>query len=71
MKTNAPLFKPMSPCLRLFIQSLLADGAENIFEEYPLADDPIAGNAAFVFSVPRAVKKNYNSRRFQCPFVRT
>lgn len=53
MKTNALSFKPMSPCLRLFIQSLLAgQGTEAMFEELPLADDAIVGSAAFASSAP-------------------
>ena len=61
MKTNALSFKPMSPCLRLFIQSLLAErGAEVMIEELLLADDAIVGSAAFTPSAPLAADKHYN-----------
>ena len=45
VQTKALTFKPMSPCLRLFFQSLLAEYAETTIEEC-LADDAIAGSAA-------------------------
>jgi hypothetical protein len=60
MKTNALSFKPMSPCLRLFIQSLLAEYDAEIAVEECLADDAIVGSAAFASSSPPAVDKNYN-----------
>jgi hypothetical protein len=59
MKTNALTFKPMSPCLRLFIQSLLAEYDAEITIEECLADDAIAGSAAFASSAPPPVDKNY------------
>jgi hypothetical protein len=65
MKTNAPSFKAMSPCLRLFIQSLLAEYDGEITIEKYLADDAIEGSAAFASSAPLAVDKNYNLRRTQ------
>ena len=58
--THAVSFRPMSPCLRLFIQSLLAEeGAGRTIEEC-LDDDAIVGSAAFASSAPLAVDKNYN-----------
>jgi hypothetical protein len=60
-KSNALNFKPMSPCLRLFIQSLLAEnGAELTIEECLLADEAIVGSAGFASSVPLASDENYN-----------
>jgi len=60
MKTNALSFKPMSPCLRLFIQSLLAEYDAEITIEECLADDAIVGSAARASSAPLAADKNYN-----------
>jgi hypothetical protein len=61
MKTSALNVRTMSPCLRLFIQSLLAEyGAEITIEECLLADDAIVGSAAFASSAPLASDKNYN-----------
>jgi hypothetical protein len=59
MKTNALSFRSMSPCLRLFIQSLLAEYDAEIAIEECLADDAIVGSA-FASSAPPAVDKNYN-----------
>ena len=63
VQTNALTFKPMSPCLRLFVQSLLAEYDAEITIEECLADDAIVGSAALASSAPLAVDKNYNSRR--------
>jgi hypothetical protein len=60
MRTNPLSFKPMSPCLRLFIQSLLTEGDVEIAIEECLSDDAIVGSAAFASSAPLAVDKNYN-----------
>jgi hypothetical protein len=61
MKTDALSFKPMSPCLRLFIQNLLAEqGTETMIDELLLAEDAIVGSAAFAYSAPLAADKNYN-----------
>jgi len=63
MKTrnsNAVSFRPISPCLRLFIESLLAeDGAGSTIEEC-LDHDAIVGSDAFVSGGPLALDKNYN-----------
>ena len=56
VQTNALTFKPMSPCLRLFIQSLLAEYDAEITIEECLADDAIVGSA-FASSAPLAVDK--------------
>jgi hypothetical protein len=58
MKNNALIFGPMSPCLRLFVQSLLAEYDAEIAIEECLADDAIVGSAAFASSAPLAVDKN-------------
>jgi hypothetical protein len=60
MKTNALSFRSMSPCLRLFIQSLLAEYDAEIAIEECLADDAVVGSAAFASGAPLAVNKNYN-----------
>jgi hypothetical protein len=60
MKTNPFSFRPMSPCLRLFIESLLAEHDAEITIEECLADDAVVGSAAFASSAPLAVDKNYN-----------
>jgi hypothetical protein len=58
--TNSVSFRPMSPCLRLFIQSLLAEhGAEITIDECP-DDDAIVGSDAFASRAPLAADKNYN-----------
>ena len=64
MKTNALSFRSMSPCLRLFIQSLLAEYDAEIAIEECLADDAIV-RSAFASSAPLAVDNNYNLRRNQ------
>ena len=51
MEINGLSSKPMSPCLRLFIQSLLAEHYAEIAIDECLADDAIMGNA-FAPSVP-------------------
>jgi len=57
--TNSVSFRPMSPCLRLFIQSLLAEhGAEITIDE--CLDDAIVGSDAFASRAPLAADKNYN-----------
>jgi hypothetical protein len=58
-KDNRLSLRPMSRCLRLFIQSLLAGDAEITIEEC-LDADAILGSAAFASSAPLAVDKNYN-----------
>ena len=58
MKPNLLTFKPMSPCLRLFIQCLLADCDAEIPIEESLADDAIVGSAAFASGAPLAADKN-------------
>jgi len=63
VQTNALTFKLMSPCLRLFIQSLLAEYDAEITIEECLADDAIVGSARLASSAPLAVDTNYNSRR--------
>jgi hypothetical protein len=45
MKINALSSRPMSACLRLFIQSLIADHYTEIAIEACPADDAIVGNA--------------------------
>ena len=61
MKSNPLSFTPMSPCLRLFIETLPAEqGAEITIEELLPADDAIVGCAAFASSAPLAANKNYN-----------
>lgn len=61
MKTNTLSFKPMSPCLRLFIQTLLAEqGTETMIDNLLLAEDAIVGGAGFVCSAPLAADKNHN-----------
>lgn len=61
MKSNTLSFKPMSPCLRLFIETLLAEhGFDSTIEELLLADDAIVGSAAFASSAPLAPNKTYN-----------
>jgi hypothetical protein len=60
MKTNALSFRSMSPCFRLFIESLLAEYDAEVTIEECLADDAIVGSAAFASSAPQAVDKNYN-----------
>ena len=60
MKTKARSFKPMSPCLLLFIQSLLAEYDAELTIEECLADEAIVESAAFASSAPLAVDKNYN-----------
>ena len=51
MNINALHSRPMSACLRLFIQSLLAEHYAEIAIEECLADDAIVGNA-FAPSAP-------------------
>ena len=61
MKSNPLSFKSMSPCLRLFIETLLAEqGIDITIEELLLADDAIVGSAAFASSAPLAANKNFN-----------
>ena len=61
MKSDHLSFKPMSPCLRLFIEALLAEHSTDItIEELRLADNPIMGNAAFSSSAPLAANKHNN-----------
>lgn len=58
--THVVRFRQMSPCLRLFIQSLLAEhGAEITIDECP-DDDAIVGSDAFASSAPLGADKNYN-----------
>lgn len=58
---NPLSFKPISPCLRLFIENLLAEqGVDITIEELLLADDAIVGSAAFASSAPLAANKTYN-----------
>ena len=45
--TNSVSFRPMSPCLRLFIQSLLAEHGAEITIDECLDDDAIVGSDAF------------------------
>lgn len=60
-KSNRSSFKPMSPCLRLFIEALLGEqGADITIEELRLADDAIMGSAAFASSAPLAANKHNN-----------
>lgn len=55
MKTRLLGFQPPSPCLRFFIQTLLAEpDTEIMIEELLLADDAIVGSAAFASSAPLA-----------------
>ena len=58
--THAVSFRPMSPCLRLFIQSLLAEGGVGSTIEECLDCDAIVGSDAFASSAPPAADKNYN-----------
>jgi hypothetical protein len=50
----------MSPCLRLFIQSLLAEHGAEITIDECLDDDAIVGRDAFASRAPLAADKNYN-----------
>ena len=58
--THAVRFKLMSPCLRLFIQSLLAEHGAEITIDECLDDDAIVGSDDFASSAPLAADKNYN-----------
>jgi hypothetical protein len=58
--THAVRFSQMSPCLRLFIQSLLAEHGAEITIDGCLDDDAIAGSDAFASSASLAADKNYN-----------
>ena len=58
--TNSVSFRPMSPCLRLFIQSVLAEHGAEITIDECLDDDAIVGSDAFASSAPLAADKNYN-----------
>ena len=63
VQTKALTFKPMSPCLRLFFRSLLAEyDAETTIEEC-LADDAIVGSAAFAFNAPPGGRQELPLRR--------
>jgi hypothetical protein len=64
MKINALSSRPISACLRLFIQSLLAEHYAEIAIEECLADDVIVGSG-FASSALLAVDNNYNLRRNQ------
>ena len=64
MKSNSLSFKPMSPCLRLFIENLLDEqGIDITIEELILADDAIVGSAAFASGAPLAANKRLQLRR--------
>ena len=58
--TDAVRFRLMSPCLRLFIQSLLAEHGAEITIDECLDDDAIVGSDDFASSAPLAADKNYN-----------
>ena len=58
--THAVSVRPMSPCLRLFIQSLLAEHGAEITIDECLDDDAIVGSDDFASSAPLAADKNYN-----------
>jgi hypothetical protein len=66
MKTDVLRFKPMSPCLRLFIQNpLVGQGTETMIDELLLAEDAIVGSAAFASSAPLAAEQTLQLRRLQ------
>jgi hypothetical protein len=58
--THGVRFRLMSPCLRLFIQSLLAEHDAEITIDECLDDDAVVGSDAFASSAPLAADKNYN-----------
>ena len=58
--THAVSVAPMSPCLRLFIQSLLAEHGAEIAIDECLDDDAIVGSDVFASRAPLAADKNYN-----------
>jgi hypothetical protein len=65
MEINALTSKPMSACLRVFIQSLLAEQYAEVAIEECLADDANREERFRAPALPLAVDNNYNSRRTQ------
>jgi hypothetical protein len=64
-KDDTLSLRPMSPCLRFFIQSLLADYDAEITIQKCLDADAIAGSAAFATSAPWAARQALQLRRIQ------
>jgi hypothetical protein len=62
--TNSVSVRPMSPCLRLFIQSVLAEHGAEITIDECLDDGAIVESDAFASRVPLAAE-TLQLRRFQ------
>jgi len=53
--------QPMSPCLKLFIEYLMAEnGAEISIEQFVLDDEPVVESAIFASDAPMTSDKSYN-----------
>ena len=54
-------FQPVSPCLKLFIESLLAEsGSEISIEQLLVNDEAVARSATFASTAPMALDKSYH-----------